>query len=396
MPDFSNTDDNRAEVAMLSHEVYRLTKKLEEQERRHLAEAMPDKFDPFNNPTEYKGFNGDYSKILPRIEEPAYEIPLEPDYAERKGLRKFYSIGGWCIVFQFIATFGASMLLLSLIISLLSIFVPDADSDRLMNYVKGSSILVSLNMLVYLVFNVLNSFIGMTWAKIKYTSLIRTKDFGFGKAVQYCMIGLFLWTVSIYLAMGANDIFSRYGIDILVDSDGIGETLLAEVIATIYTCIIAPITEELFYRGMLLNVFSKSNQRFAIFATALFFGFAHGNIQQFILAFLLGIFFAHITMKHGSIIPSIIVHIFVNTLSTVLSHIVVISTMLSVMAYLALIGAAIVGAILFLVFRGSNKLPATTPHQSRRGLRVAIGSVPFTGAIIIYVLYMLYILFSNR
>lgn len=396
MPDFSNTDDNRAEVAMLSHEVYRLTQKLEEQERRHLAEAMPDKYDPFNNPTEYKGFNGDYSKILPRIEEPAYEIPLEPDYAERKGLRKYYSIGGWCVIFQFIATTGASILLLGLILSLLSFFSPEADSVRLMDYVRGSSILVSLNMLIYLVFNVVNAFIGMKWAKIKYTSLIRTKDFSLAKAAHYCMIGLFLWTVSLYLSTGVNDIFSKYGINTLVDSSGIGETLLAEVIMTIYTCVIAPITEELFYRGMLLNVLSKSNQRFAVFATAFFFGLGHGNIPQFILATLLGVFLAHITLKHGSIIPAIIVHIFVNTLSTVIGYIVVISNVFSVMTYLALLGAAMVGAILLLVFRGGDKLPTATPHQARRGLYVAVGSIPFTGSVIISVLYMMYVLFSNR
>lgn len=396
MPDFSNTDNNRAEVAMLSHEVYRLTKKLEEQERRHVAEAMPDKYDPFNNPTEYKGFSGDYSKILPRIEEPAYDIPLEPDYTERKGLRKFYSIGGWCMIFQFIAVMGGSILLMGLMLSLLSIFNPGADRVQLMDYVKGSSILVSLNMLLYLVFNVLNAFIGMKWAKIKHTSLIRTKDFSFAKAAQYCMIGLFLWTVSLYLATGVNDIFSKYGINTLVDNDGIGETLLAEVIMTIYTCVIAPITEELFYRGMLLNVLSKSNQRFAVFATAVFFGLGHGNVPQFILAVLLGIFLAHITLKHGSIIPAVIVHIFVNTLSTVIGHIVTISTVFSVMTYLALLGAAMVGAVLLLVFRGGDKLPTATPHQARRGFYVAVSSVPFTGAFIINILYMAYLVFSNR
>ena len=46
--------------------------------------------------------------------------------------------------------------------------------------------------------------------------------------------------------------------------------------------------------------------------------------------------------------------------------------------------------ILLLVFLGRDKLPSTTPKQARRGLLVAVGSLPFTASVMIYVLYIVY------
>lgn len=395
MSDFTETD-SRSEIAALSHEVYRLTKQLEEQEERHLSEAMPDKYDPFDNPTEYKGFGGDYSKILPRITEVGYEIPLEPDYNERRNLKRSYRTGGWLMIFQFVLSYGLGFLVIQLILWLMGMLNPDADGASISEYIRGSSMLVSVNMLVYVVCNVGIAMLGMKWAGIKYTSLVRTNDFGFGRAVQYCMIGILLWTISLYIITGMSDVFSKYGIDIVPDMSGVGNTFLGKTVELVYACMIAPITEELFFRGVLLRTLAKSNQRFAVFASALFFGLVHGNLQQFVLAVLIGIFLAHITLKHGSIIPSIIVHIFVNSVSSIIGELAEIDLVVSVICYLVLLAAALLGMILLLVFLGRDKLPSTTPKQARRGVLVAATSIPFTGAAVLYVLNIVYTLVAKN
>lgn len=395
MSDFTETD-SRSEIAALSHEVYRLTKQLEEQEERHLSEAMPDKYDPFDNPTEYKGFGGDYSKILPRITEAGYEIPLEPDYNERRNLKRSYRTGGWLMIFQFVLSYGLGFLVIQLILWLMGMLNPDADGASISEYIRGSSMLVSVNMLVYVVCNVGIAMLGMKWAGIKYTSLVRTNDFGFGRAVQYCMIGILLWTISLYIITGMSDVFSKYGIDIVPDMSGVGNTFLGKTVELVYACMIAPITEELFFRGVLLRTLAKSNQRFAVFASALFFGLVHGNLQQFVLAVLIGIFLAHITLKHGSIIPSIIVHIFVNSVSSIIGELAEIDLVVSVICYLVLLAAALLGMILLLVFLGRDKLPSTTPKQARRGILVAASSIPFTCAVVLYVLNIVYTLFAKN
>lgn len=388
MEEYIEDDRYRAEISSLNREIVSLTERLGEKE-------YVDKFNPFDNPTEYRGFNGNYARIVPELETQNVCLPLEPNYQERKNIRRFYSIGGWCMIFQFVMTTGGAILIMNIIMALLHFINPEINTEILYNYMRGSSIIVSLNMLVYLVCNVLNAFIGMKWAKIKPVSIINTKDFSFGNAVQYCMTALFLWVIAIYASNAVNDVLLKYGYDTYIDQSGTGETVLGTVITNLYTCIIAPITEEIFFRGMLLKVFSKTNQRFAIFSTAVFFGLAHGNIPQFLLAFLLGIFLAHITMKHSSIIPSIIVHMFINTFSTVFGYLSDTGEEIQMVAMLLLFAAAILGMIMFLVFHGDNRIPLTTPKQSTRGLNVALGSIPFCVAFIIQVIYMVYILVSN-
>ena len=395
MSEFTDTE-NRTEIAALSHEVYRLTKQLEEQEQRRITDAMPDKYDPFANPTEYKGFCGDYSKIDPRITEAGYEIPLEPDYTERKNLKRAYRKSGWLMIFQFVLSNILGGLTVQLILWLMTMLNPAANGTAVGDYIRSSSILVSINMMIYIICNVGIAAIGMKWGGIKYTSLVRTKDFGIGRAFQYCMIALLVWTISLYIITGVSNIFLQYGIDIVPDMSGVANTHLGKTVYILYTCMLAPLTEELFFRGVLLRTLAKSNQRFAIFASAFFFGLVHGNLQQFILAFLLGIFLAHITIKHGSIIPSVIVHMFINIVSSIIGAVAGISMAASLICYLILLAAALLGMILLLVFLSRDKLPSTTPKQARRGVLVAAGSLPFSGAVIIYIVYIIYQLIAKR
>ena len=389
LDEYIDEDRYREEITRLNSEVEFLKDRLKEKE-------FAGKSDPFKNPTEYKGFSGSYAKIIPELETQNVIIPLEPKKTERKNLRRFYSIGGWCMIFQFLMTTAGAILLMNAVMFILNWLNPETNQQVLYDYMRSSSILVSLNMLVYLVCNVLNAFIGMKWAKIKPVSIINTKNFDFGDAVQYCMTALFLWVVAIYASLAVNDVLMKYGYNTYIDQSGIGSTVLGTVIMNLYTCVIAPITEEIFFRGMLLKVFSKANQRFAIFSTAVFFGLAHGNIPQFLLAFMLGVFLAHITMKHSSIIPSIIVHIFINTFSTVFGFLSEAEYEIQMIAMILLAAAAIFGLLMFLIFYGENRIPATTPEQSTRGFFVALSSTPLCIAFIIQLAYMVYILISNK
>lgn len=409
MEDFINPDKHRAEIAERDHEIQTLQLLLMEKEKQiiekdemiykksrdMMLKMTDDQDDPFDNPTDYKNFSGSYSKIQPQLGTPGYTLPLEPDYTERKNLKKFYSVGGWCLIFQTLASYLIMIVLQVLTAAILKIQNPDSDSSLITDFMYGSSILVSINMLIYLICNVSNTFLGLKWAKISPRELIRTKNFHISQIIQYCSAGLLLWVISLYLYFILENIFSKFGINIVSDQSGLGTTPAAVGIMMVYTCIIAPITEEMLFRGMLLRVFSKANQRFAIFATAVFFGLAHGNIPQFVLAFLIGIFLAHITLKHNSIIPSIIVHCFINTFSTVFGKVLEIGNTVNTIATMLLFAAAIFGVVMLLVFRGEDKLPATTPKQNRRGFSIASCSVPFCISFLLQFALLLYNTLSN-
>lgn len=86
------------------------------------------------------------------------------------------------------------------------------------------------------------------------------------------------------------------------------------VILLIETCIIAPIFEEVLYRGILLKgLINKYNSKRAIAYSALIFGIAHLNIPQGINAFLLGLILGTVFYYTRSIYLCMIMH-FVNNL----------------------------------------------------------------------------------
>lgn len=395
MSDFISEEQHHAEVAALNHEIYRLTRHINETEQARAEEDTPDPYDPFGNPTEYRNFRDDYSEVLPPIKTPAYKIDLEPGYEERRRLKHFYAVGGWCALLQFVFSTIAGFVILRGIMKYIMEMNPSADDTSVYTFIKGSSILAAVNMIIYIAANVIFAVIGMKMADVKPSSLIKTKDYDIGRAIQYCTAAMFIWMASSYISIGVNDIFTKYGYSTdVMDSDGMAVTKLGFAISVIYTCVIAPVTEELFFRGMLLRVFSKANQRFAVFATAVFFGLAHGNLPQFMLAFLLGIFLAHITLKHGSIIPSIVVHIFVNTFVTIMGEMDLTGDRLIVFN-LVLEALAAFGLLMLLIFRSKDKLPATTPAQSRRGFALAKSTFGVIAAFLLQLAYLIYLLLSN-
>ncbi|MDU4882557.1 CPBP family intramembrane glutamic endopeptidase [uncultured Clostridium sp.] len=86
------------------------------------------------------------------------------------------------------------------------------------------------------------------------------------------------------------------------------------VILLIETCIIAPIFEEVLYRGILLKgLINKYDSKIAIVYSALIFGIAHLNIPQGINAFLLGLILGTVFYYTRSIYLCMIMH-FVNNL----------------------------------------------------------------------------------
>lgn len=351
--------------------------------------------DPFDNPTEYHNFRDDYSKVLPWIKMPEYKIPLDPARAERRILRRYYNIGGLCVLLQFLFSQILMLLLMFLIEKIISVMNPNVDLKDISNYMNNSSIIVGLNMMIYVIANTLIAFLGLKWSKTRHPSMLKTRDYNFRYAVEYCVIALAIWLIAGNLASVVETVVSQFGHSTI--PEGMNDepaSGLGMAVELIYACIMAPVTEEIFFRGMLLRVFSKANQRFAIFATAFFFGLAHGNLPQFALAFLLGSFLAHITLKHNSIIPSIIVHMFINTFATISSYVEEGSIGAGIVN-LILIISLFAGIVLLFIYRKNDRLPSTTPAQARRGLSIAITAPAFDITALMITAVMVLLVFNN-
>lgn len=85
--------------------------------------------------------------------------------------------------------------------------------------------------------------------------------------------------------------------------------------------ILIPISEEILYRGILLNKLRNGfTISIAIIIQGILFGISHMNFIQGIYAFIIGAFFGYIVIWTGSLLSSIIMHIVVNSMSVIISN----------------------------------------------------------------------------
>lgn len=88
----------------------------------------------------------------------------------------------------------------------------------------------------------------------------------------------------------------------------------------IVVVILAPITEELIFRGILFEEINRLfDYKFAIFSTALLFGIYHFNILQGVNTFVMALILAIVYYYRKNILDSILIHMVNNFLTLILS-----------------------------------------------------------------------------
>jgi len=86
------------------------------------------------------------------------------------------------------------------------------------------------------------------------------------------------------------------------------------VISVLMTCLVAPMVEEMLFRGVILRSFLRQYRRGpAILGTALLFGLTHMNIYQCVAAFITGALMGWLYERTRSLWPGILLHASYNT-----------------------------------------------------------------------------------
>jgi membrane protease YdiL (CAAX protease family) len=94
-----------------------------------------------------------------------------------------------------------------------------------------------------------------------------------------------------------------------------------ELVALVTVCLIAPVVEEMLFRGIILRAFLVQYSRSqAIVGSAILFGVAHLNIFQFVAAVLVGSISGWLYERTRSLWPSIILHMAFNGVSMLLYY----------------------------------------------------------------------------
>lgn len=130
--------------------------------------------------------------------------------------------------------------------------------------------------------------------------------------------GYAICTISNYAVSLLNDNLSMFGLE---NTSGIvteAKTPKEQIIYFICIAIIPAITEEIAFRGVVLNFLRPYGDGFAVLISAILFGLVHGNFVQIPFAFIVGLVCAVLVVKTNSIIPSILLHLLNNGTSVIL------------------------------------------------------------------------------
>lgn len=359
--------------------------------------GIRDCFNPFGNDTEFKDYNSDYRKIVPQIAIKNCELPDIPSETEKRNIRHYFNTVGGFMLIQVVAV-NILAVILSMIITMIVVNVDgsQAVSSSYQQIVtakfNNSSINTALTGFCYLAVNMFIFMVGCKVTKIDKSSLFRTKNLDWKTMCRYIVIAIFL---QIFSAMAASMIGSflnsGFGIDIygMRNSSPITSSMTKVITTILYTCIIAPILEELVLRGFVLKNLSRVSQRFGIITSALIFALMHDNIPQFILAFLVGIFLGYVAVKHDSILPTIALHMIVNTTNTIFSIIAELNEPVGNIIYTVwTLFFLIFGVIIFIlsVALKKDKLPKPVQAQKNRSVPILFTSVGMVSLIAIHLI----------
>lgn len=161
---------------------------------------------------------------------------------------------------------------------------------------------------------------------ITFTALLHWKNLGYrdlfhpprttAGAAMFAVVPLVLLaTPCLFLIMGGL-------IDLLqaaFPADSGASSLCKDMLAPhlpqiILVCVLAPIVEEMLFRGIILRSFLQQYERsYAILGSAVVFGFAHLNIYQLVGGITFGIFAGWIYERTRSLLPGIAMHATVNS-----------------------------------------------------------------------------------
>lgn len=133
-----------------------------------------------------------------------------------------------------------------------------------------------------------------------------------GDRISTVLLGLFLPEEVIAALVQEEDRF-------MLSLFGPGQPWWSLAGVAILVNLVAPVAEEVFFRGFAYHVFrQRTSARAAIFASSALFASVHFYVVHFLPIFLIGIVLAYLVERYRSLVPSIVAHATLNLAVTVL------------------------------------------------------------------------------
>ena len=118
--------------------------------------------------------------------------------------------------------------------------------------------------------------------------------------------------------------YEQLGLEMDANTSKVFESLVKEPWGYVAVGILAPLAEEIVFRGAILRtlqgMMSRKNHWVAIMISAALFGAVHGNAAQFVNALQMGLLLGWMYYRTKSLVPGILMHWVNNTMAYVLSN----------------------------------------------------------------------------
>ncbi len=304
-------------------------------------------------------------------------IPVIPRKEEKKYIKKIYNITGWMLIIN-------SVLPVILAVMFGLGYGLYTEFNGGLPYGMDRSIQVIAMVLIYVIADFFVVLLGNKITGIKLTPLFNTKGF----SASFLFMGMIIaigmnLSAIIVSSLTETAVEELFGI-MLVAPDDTPSSMMYMIVDCIYAVLVAPIIEEIVFRGFVLKNFSRYNVYTGIVLSGLFFGLMHGNFYQFIFTTPFGIALAYMTVKSNSILPAIFTHFVANAGVTAISLIGLYNEDLSDGIFVVWLAFFIcVGFLMLFIGLASKtiRLPKNTKAEKKRGFPLAFTS----HAVIIYI-----------
>lgn len=243
--------------------------------------------------------------------------PPNPHLARRKMRRRMTDLGLFLCGNQLIIIIAA-MLLFLLLEPLITGLTGDAATARYLldetDYYDSFAMIIAV-MLAYLPIVYYNRRSGLTLKKQLAPAEV---SLGFVVAAFVMVYAANALGYYIYLLLPLDLSSLSLGVTALPTVHFDTGTPFYYVTTVVYAIVVAPIFEELVFRGAVLMNLRRFGDRFAIIAAALLFALMHGNLQQAVHTFLIGLILGYVCVKTNSLRVPIILHALNNLVVMVL------------------------------------------------------------------------------
>ena len=136
-------------------------------------------------------------------------------------------------------------------------------------------------------------------------------------------------------------------------------------VSMITQALIAPFTEELVFRGLMLSRFNKALPKWiGITISSLFFGLVHGNPVWFVYAAALGCIFCIVAERTGSIFSTFLMHCVFNASGTIFAYLFPRVTTMELIVFL-IIGLPMITTGLYLLLYTHNVVHAARSQDDK-------------------------------